>query len=94
MNPSAGTGRGKPRYGLGDGGGARDGDDGERYTAQLPLRTDFFEAHSLLSGTESTHDGQERRQRHPIRARIEEGIPHRLILPTALRRALWVRATW
>jgi hypothetical protein len=48
VSPSSGTGRGKPRTGLGDGVGARDGDGDERNMAQLPLRTDFFETRSLL----------------------------------------------
>lgn len=49
MNPSTGIGRGQPRYGPVDGIGARDGAGDARNMAQLPLRTDFFEARSLLT---------------------------------------------
>jgi hypothetical protein len=40
-----------------DGVGARDGDGDERYMAQLPLRTDFFETRSSFRGrSRSTAD--------------------------------------
>lgn len=86
MNPFSGTGRGKPRHGHGDGIGARDGDDDARDMAQLPLRTDFFRARSLL--TDGDPPGRIRPTATSFRlVRDKEGIPHRLILPTAIWRA-------